>query len=184
MFAGLGGKGINYSNNYGQSWGGTNITGGVATDSMVDPSLSNYYNFVSMSGGGGVKASTNRTSWVNKNNGLNTDVYALERIGNGIYLAGTVNGVYKTTNAGDSWERKTGLDNIKVTDLLLDPTNSSIIWATTYEGLYQSTDAGDTWSPYPIADLLNKKLITIVAIPGVHEFYLGADGGDIYHFAP
>ncbi len=133
----------------------------------------------------GVMASTDRVTWVAKNNGLtNKDVYTLELLSNGVYLAGTANGVFKTINAASSWTRSTGLNNIKVTDLQVDPTDSSIIWATTYEGLYQSIDSGNSWNPYPIADLLNDNLMIIVAIPGVHEFYIGSDGGDLYHFVP
>ena len=57
-------------------------------------------------------------------------------------------GVYKSTDGGLSWN-PTGLTtsgvNTLMNEIVIDPTNSSILWVGTSSGLYRSTDAGDTW---------------------------------------
>ncbi len=59
-------------------------------------------------------------------------------------------GVFKSTNAGVSWQT-TGLtwtlDQSRVIfQLTMDRLNPSIVWAATSEGLYKTTDAGVSWT--------------------------------------
>jgi photosystem II stability/assembly factor-like uncharacterized protein len=74
------------------------------------------------------------------------------------YIAGADGGVWRTTDAGQTWTPLTNdLPASAIGALTLDPTNESIIYAGSGEanfanhsryglGLYKSTDAGDTWS--------------------------------------
>lgn len=64
--------------------------------------------------------------------------------------AGTTEGVYKSTNAGLTWEQVH--DVIMVTDLAIHPGNPDIVVAacgnlsSAGQGLYRTTDGGDSWT--------------------------------------
>lgn len=79
---------------------------------------------------------------------------------NVMYTAAVGGGVWKSTNAGASWDQLTDLKlpNIAVASLAMDPKNSQILYAGTGEGvfngdairgagIYKTTDGGTTWSP-------------------------------------
>jgi hypothetical protein len=64
-------------------------------------------------------------------------------------------GVYKSTDGGATWTNTTGAFHTgAASDLVMDPTNSSILYAGltqgagggTTNGLYKSTDGGNTWA--------------------------------------
>ena len=73
------------------------------------------------------------------------------------WMAGAVGGgIWKTTDAGQSWENKTpNLPNIAVTTMAQATSNPNIIYAGTGEsfasdgidgdGIFKSTDGGETW---------------------------------------
>ncbi|AOT10533.1 rhombosortase-dependent cadherin domain-containing protein [Pseudoalteromonas luteoviolacea] len=75
-----------------------------------------------------------------------------------MYTAGVAGGVWKTTDAGASWQPLSDLaTNLAVTTLTFDPSNSDILYAGTGEGLFnfdalrgdgifKSEDAGATWT--------------------------------------
>lgn len=74
-----------------------------------------------------------------------------------IVYAATTEGVYKSTNGGDSWVPKLdGLGTfggLEVTNLVIDPTNSQTLYISTWgDGVYRSTNGGDSWvlQPSPI----------------------------------
>ncbi|RZQ52409.1 hypothetical protein C1E23_14195 [Pseudoalteromonas phenolica] len=74
-----------------------------------------------------------------------------------MYAAGVAGGVWKSDNAGDSWQPLSDMAaNLAVTTISLDPNNPDVIYAGTGEGFYngdalrgdgifKSTDAGVTW---------------------------------------
>jgi hypothetical protein len=81
-----------------------------------------------------------------------------EYVGVGLYLNGRKRnthyglGVYKTTDAGQTWQ-PTGLtfqltdgDGSLIRKILIDPTNSNTLVACGVSGMYRSTDAGATWT--------------------------------------
>jgi len=59
-------------------------------------------------------------------------------------------GVFKSIDGGGSW-LETGLNpsnsnvNTLMNEIIIDPSNTDILWVATNTGLYKSTDAGDTW---------------------------------------
>lgn len=67
-------------------------------------------------------------------------------------------GVYKSTDGGSNWTA-TGLtfsvsSGIRVTKLLIHPSNDLILFAAVWDpvsssnrGIYKSTDGGNSWSP-------------------------------------
>ncbi len=74
------------------------------------------------------------------------------------YAAGADAGVWRTTNAGDSWQPLTDhMPTTAIGALAIDPANPDTLYAGTGEanyanhsryglGLFKSTDAGDTWT--------------------------------------
>src|SRR5205823_381222 len=64
--------------------------------------------------------------------------------------AGTWNsGVFKSTNAGDSWNAaNTGLPYLDINALAIDPSNPATLYAATSSaGVFKSTDGGACWQP-------------------------------------
>lgn len=181
MFAGKYGGGAVYSNNSGISWSNSGLTSGAVLDSLVDPSQSQQY-LIGLENGG-VKVSSNRINWTDLNSGWSgRDAFALELQAPGVYLAGTDNGVYRF--AGSSWA-SLGLSGVSVRDLVVDPTNSDVIWAATWEGLYYGLPTGVggayEWTEFDLVDSNNDHMYVIEVIPGAtRAFYIGMDGGDLY----
>lgn len=63
-----------------------------------------------------------------------------------------LSGVYKTTDAGNSWTRSYGqISTASVQGVVIDPKNSSIVYAGINEGVAKSTDGGNSWSEIVIA---------------------------------
>ncbi|MFM7016893.1 MAG: WD40/YVTN/BNR-like repeat-containing protein, partial [Bacteroidota bacterium] len=69
-----------------------------------------------------------------------------------IYLGGgdhnyysTGSGVWKSTNAGNTFTQTTLTGKI-VVEMVMDPTNNQVIVAATNTGIYKTTNAGSTWT--------------------------------------
>ena len=91
----------------------------------------------------------------------NPDIVYVATMGR-LYSTNDERGIYKTTNGGATWERVLFVsDRVGVIDLVMHPTNSSILYAATYQkdrmpwqivnggpgsGIYKSVDAGKTWA--------------------------------------
>jgi photosystem II stability/assembly factor-like uncharacterized protein len=75
-----------------------------------------------------------------------------------IYIGAASGGIFKTENAGASWEQLFyDIPTISIGDMAIDPQNSNVIYAGTGEansssysflgsGIYKSEDAGSTWT--------------------------------------
>jgi len=85
------------------------------------------------------------------------NVVAVDPSNNNIMYAGAASGgVWKTTDAGSSWQPMSDvLAGLGVTDLIINPANPNIIYLATGDrdgynipsiGLYKSTDGGQTWN--------------------------------------
>lgn len=66
-----------------------------------------------------------------------------------ILVVGTNRGIFRSTNAGDTWEQlptgaTPGLINIE--SLAVDPRDANVIYAGTWYLPYKTTDGGKTWS--------------------------------------
>jgi len=56
-------------------------------------------------------------------------------------------GVWKSTNGGTNWSlSNTGMGNVLVVEIIMDPTNNQRLIAATDAGIYRSTNAGANWS--------------------------------------
>lgn len=184
MFAGTNGSGLFYSNNGGFDWQASNQHYGHIYDSLVDPSLAVYRYFVGTNGDG-VRVSQDRVNWGSQNTGLpgQAVVLTLELAGDEVFFAGTDNGIYHTTDAGNHWQ-PVGLTGKMVSDIQIDTINPGMVWAATTTGLYQSLDGGNNWNEYAVPQSLNKNFLTILPIPGAYAYYLGTSGGNFVRLNP
>ncbi len=76
--------------------------------------------------------------------------------------------VRKSINGGTTWlPSGTGIPNIPVNALAVDPTDNNRIWAGTDVGVYVSFNAGGNWAPYgtglPNVAIVDMKAVTIPA---------------------
>lgn len=65
------------------------------------------------------------------------------------------NGIYKSTDGGNTWVHKGLADEAIISRIIIDPSNSNTIYASAmgkpmernnFRGLYKSTDGGNSWS--------------------------------------
>jgi len=70
-----------------------------------------------------------------------------------VIFAGTQDGPYRSTDAGDHWQRLGFPDRgVMIWSLTIDPTRPNIMYAGAAPvALYRSLDAGETWSRLPKA---------------------------------
>jgi len=102
-------------------------------------------------GGGGVfKSSDGGRTWRALPDMAGQSVRALEqsRSQPSLLVAGTLDGVYRTANAGRSWERISPpyheeIRNIE--SLAIDPTDPQVIYAGTWHLPWKTADGGRTW---------------------------------------
>lgn len=103
--------------------------------------------------------------------------------GGNIYLG---SGMYKTTNAGETW-KLIGLTNVGAfSKVFVHPKNSNLIYAGATNrgvGFYKSTDAGATWKQTLVASVTDVSIdpydekIVVCGVSGV-GFYASSDGGE------
>jgi len=179
MVAGTSGYGILKSNNAGSTWTATSVTSGTVYDFMVDLSQPKYIHYAGLLNLGIRKSDVNRNSWSASSSGFHSgaDVFAFAKGVSGVYFAATDNGVYKSTDAAQSWSR-VGLAGIALSDIHVDPVVKKIIWATSEEGLYRSVDGGVHWNNVG-TQYLNKRFLSISHGYGAIPIFFGMAGGNI-----
>ena len=81
-----------------------------------------------------------------------------------MWIGSVSGGIWRTDNAGDSWYPVDDfMANLAVTSIVMDPTNSFIMYAATGEGfgnidglqgagIFKSTDVGNTWNQLSSTD--------------------------------
>ena len=114
--------------------------------------LSGVHIFKSVDGG---------DSWMERDQGFPTDSHTsagfivVDPVNwNNVYVATTEHesetaiGVYKSTDAGDTWSpANTGLDNLDIRHLVVDPLDTRVLYAATGAGVFKSTNRAEIWSP-------------------------------------
>ncbi len=173
------GVGLTGSENNGESW--RNSDDGFVRDVhvsklIIDPNNSNIFYATTQGAteytdkvgdGAGVFKSTDRgNNWTQINNGLSsleTNVLVVDpNDSETLYLGTDDDGIYKSKNGGENWEKLIPSASFGVGDIIVDPQNSNNIYMGTVDyfrlsesrgvlgdfGVYKSTDGGTTWAEF------------------------------------
>lgn len=147
---------------------GPAVTSGRISDFAVHPDNKDVY-YVATSSGGVWKTVNHGTTYTpifDQQNSYSIGCISLDPqqpstvwVGSGENnnqrSVGYGDGIYKSTDGGQSWEHKGLKTSEHIGDIIVDPTNSNIIWVAAYgpvwsnggeRGVYKSTDGGDTWT--------------------------------------
>ena len=141
-------------------------------------------------------ASMTNAQWVQMSNGMGTDtvVGSLASIGNNIFAGTLSNGVYLSTNYGESWNQTTLSSYIES----LTTLGNNIFAGTALGGVYISTNNGTTWSQTSLGNLdvlglttLETNIFAGIALGGAYLStnngttwtYCGLNGQSVYTFA-
>jgi len=93
-----------------------------------------------------------------------------------LYVSKYGQGVYRSLDAGVTWVLgNTGLTDLTIRNIFMDPANSSILFAATFTGLFQSVDGGATWSD---SGLQGESVRDIAIDPTNSSFVLAATSGN------
>ena len=173
------GVGLTGSEDSGESW--RNSDDGFVRDVhvsklIIDPNNNNVF-YATTQGeteytdkvgdGAGVFKSTDRgNNWSQINNGLNsleTNVLVVDpNDSETLYLGTDDDGIYKSENGGENWEKLIPSASFGVGDIIVDPQNSNNIYMGTVDyfrlsesrgvlgdfGVYKSIDGGTTWEEF------------------------------------
>ena len=99
---------------------------------------------------------------------------------NTVYAA-TLKGLFKSTNAGNSWSRVgQSLPDQMLSGLVLDRTNPNILYVASRQGVHRSVDGGNTWEPknQGLMSLNIRSLIQSPINPSL--WYAGTNGSGLY----
>lgn len=130
------------STNGGNNW--EVIQNGFLYNGVYILALLNYENYIYSGTGNGIYRATDSTTITWKKTGsMNFCVYALTNNGNNIFAGTYQQGVYRSTDNGDSWQSvNNGLGNNTVITFC---TKNNKIFAGTEGGIYATTNNGDNW---------------------------------------
>jgi len=95
--------------------------------------------------------------------------------------AGTDQGVFKTIDGGMNWTIAiTGLTNLNVTALNIEPLTPTTVYAATSGGVFKSLDGGASWTPKN-AGLIGTNITTMIRDTlGLTNNWYVATGGSLY----
>ncbi len=163
------------SSNSGTTWNSTNPVPGKGASAIVKSGT----NFFAVVEGSGIYCSTDGGStWEQRTNGIGSNVVpSLVSLQADVLMAATMNGLYKTTNAGLHW---TNIEPINNTTVLYRMLNG-FLYVGTADGGYRSTDGGTSWvkmnglegSVTAYASILNSLLLASTS----NGLYSSSDGG-------
>jgi photosystem II stability/assembly factor-like uncharacterized protein len=162
------GYGMVWSGDGGASWSGAGrgFTAYGSRSIAFDPSDSQRVYAGGMVGNAFLRSSDGGRTWSRRFFG-SPAVYvisvAVDLLSPNIVYAGTQNeGIYKSTDYGDTWAAAGGGLTGAITHLTPDPTRSGRLFASTANAFYLSEDGGATWS-----NVMNVPAWTVTIDPGM-----------------
>ncbi len=138
---------------------GSMIMDPVDTNTIYAGTGEGFFNVDALRGIGVLKTTDGGSTWADLNNfsGLSpsgafyVNKLVMQPDHRSTLFAGMVGGVWKTTDAGASWNHLP-IATISSTcvDIVMDPTNSGVLYAsfglTLTDGIYKTTNSGSTWA--------------------------------------
>jgi photosystem II stability/assembly factor-like uncharacterized protein len=182
VYAGTGGAGVFKSTNGGSSWTPTGLTAVSVNAIEIDPSNpANIFAGVGGTDGSLLKSFNSGTDWLFMNVGLNDQtVYsiAFDPGTPGKMFAGTGDGVYLSSNGGNSWS-PSALTGVATYSLAVNTVNQNYAYAGTADGFFISSDGGSTWN-LDNSGLVNTIVQTIELDFTNSGIYIGSKGSGLY----
>ena len=100
--------------------------------------------------GGFFKSTDGGRTWHESEQLKNEAIHALRQspVNPDTLLIGTNNGVYRSKDSGEKWEKlpTTGMTNVNIESLAIDPRDDKAIYAGSWHLPFKSTDGGQTWA--------------------------------------
>ncbi len=146
-------------------WRGPGNVGGRTRSIIVDPDDNTRQTWFAGSVSGGIWKTTNGgNSWdliSPEITNMSTVCLVMAPSNSSVIYAGTGegyyniasvqgNGVYKSTDKGQTWEQLNSTtdnsDFYYVNSIVISSANENILWAATNKGVFKSTDGGTTWN--------------------------------------
>lgn len=119
---------------------------------VIDPTNTNI---LYVAAEGLFKSTDGGTTWLDISDGVKPEhmlirCLEMDQQDPATLYAGTNGGaVYKTTDAGISWvEADSGITASRVRDIVVDPTQPTLVYAATTNGIFRSTDGGNLWEAW------------------------------------
>jgi photosystem II stability/assembly factor-like uncharacterized protein len=145
------------STNGGETWQTAYIglpAGAVGYSISIDPENTNNM-YAAMAGGTGVyKTNNSALNWFRRSEGLGSTDVRIVRVAPSaprtVYAGTFGHGVFRTTNAADSWQAAGALPEgaaRAVWAIAIDPASADRVWIGTSGGVFASQDGGATWTP-------------------------------------
>jgi photosystem II stability/assembly factor-like uncharacterized protein len=143
--------------------------------------------------GGAYRSTDGTATWTKINNGLipveildasmslGVSSIAVDPRSPGTVYAGTNNGLFKSTNMGDSWSRiGVSLSDQYISSLVIDPTNPMVLYVGGRAGIQKSEDGGQTWQVFNDGlETLNIRTI-VMSQMNPNLLYAGTNGSGLY----
>ncbi len=167
----------------------------------IDPSNPNTLYLGASPGYGGyqdrlndlLKSTDGGASWTLMNNGLPYDSHptygydyyttvnalAIDPLNPNTIYAGTVNGIYKSTNGAGSWSpAQNGLPGYGIFSIVIDPKNPNTLYAGGVGGVYKTTNGGGSWKTINKGFADPSPWVNVLAIDPLNPstLYAGANG--------
>ena len=144
--------------------------------------------------GGAYRTQDGGTSWQKVNRGLIPDevlnaamalgvnTLIVDPIHSSTVYAGTTNGLFRTTNRADLWERiGRSMPDQFVSSVLIHPSHPEILYIGGRAGVLKSLDGGHTWIPKNHGlTTLNIRTLAI-SLHDPQLIYAGTNGSGLYH---
>ena len=165
--------GIAVSLDYGKTWAKSNagLPTAPCTAVVLDPKSAKDARtlYCAMYGYGVYKSTDGGKSWTQKSDGIepanNRQVYRIELLKDGTLLSSvagrrpgggargfTTGGIYRSTDAAESWTRISSDAMFRCVDLAVHPNDPNTIYVAAMDGMghkggvYKTTDGGKTWT--------------------------------------
>lgn len=159
IYAGTNGGGVFKSSDGGRNW--TALNSGLSLGErfvqalVIDPSNPNvlYLGTLASNAAGVFKSTNGGQTWSTSNSGLpftHGSALAIHPRNSATLYLGAGNGpvpgaVHKSTNGGQSWSQ-TGLINVGISGVVVDPVNPNTVYAVGFNAVYKSTNEGQSWT--------------------------------------
>ncbi len=176
--------------------GPSNVPGRTRTI-IIDPADATRNTWIVGAASGGIWRTTNGgTLWTNLTPNLPnlaTNALAMSASNQNVIYAGTGegygnvgsvmgNGIFKSTNRGNTWQALSSTSSdvnfAFVTRLVVAPTNENLILASTATGIQRSTDGGATWTTVFKSDARCEQIIATQN--NFNVLYATVNGGQIW----